>query len=152
MAFVTHQATVVSQCTTKHCHSGDTDMSALTALDLVTQLQDTVERQQDVLEQQRNENDEQHTQLVILRETVEQQQRCNQELQRLFNDSLEQLQQQNQEQQKQLARIEETLAKQDKSMYYSPTAICNALFAVVLASYLIAIISDGVILAMLGFL
>ena len=67
-----HRAPVLSQCTTKHCHDGDNDVTALTAL--VNRLQDTVERQVDSLEQQQRQNQELQGQLATLRDTVEEQQ------------------------------------------------------------------------------
>ena len=85
-----HRAPVVSQCTTKHCHDGDRDVSTLTSL--MNRLQDTVERQVDSLEQQQRQNQELQGQLATLKETMYLQE-------------------------KRLTIHEDTLAKQNESTY-----------------------------------
>ena len=87
----------MSQCTTKHCHDGDRDVSALTAL--VDRLQDTVERQVDSLEQQQRQNQELQGQLATLKETV-----------KTLNETMYL-------QEKRLMINEDTLGKQNESTY-----------------------------------
>ena len=67
VACLIHRAPVASQCTGKHCHDGDDDVSESTAL--LYRLQDTVEQQQDslkdALKSLKESMEEQHTQLMM---------------------------------------------------------------------------------------